>query len=56
MGHNKSIGYERIVPGRGDMVMARPALVANIEKFPDYDHVMYCIAELAPIVSDIVKG
>jgi len=53
MGHNKSIAYERIVPGRGDMVMLRPALVTNIEKNPDCDHILYCTFEVIPILSDI---
>lgn len=55
MGYSKSIAYERVVPGRGDFIMARPAWNASIEKWPHHTHYIYCQQELIPLISDIER-
>ncbi|KKN63203.1 hypothetical protein LCGC14_0503930 [marine sediment metagenome] len=53
MGNSESIACERVVDGRGDMIMLRAGLVASIEKRPYCVHYLYCQRDLIPMVSDI---
>jgi len=53
MGNYKPIAIIRVVTGLGDMIMARPAIIASIKARPKADHVLYCMSHTAPIVEDI---
>lgn len=46
--------YIRPVSGIGDAVMLRPALVANIKKFPDDRHIIYSVYPYSELYKDIV--
>ena len=45
--------YERIHTGYGDGIMLRPAIIANMKRYPERRHIIHTYADTAPIYKDI---
>lgn len=45
--------YERLHIGYGDGIMLRPAIIANMQKYPERHHLLHIHASAAPMFADI---